>query len=309
MLTQVLEIYELLDSARITGAKVAELLQSRGLTDISVTTVQGNKGTTDFIKVVIPGGPGPTLGVIGRLGGIGARPERIGVVSDADGAIAALAVALKLADMKARGDELPGTVIVSTHICPDSPTRPHYPVAFMDSPVDTATMNRYEVDPRMEAILSIDTTKGNRVCNHRGIAISPTVKAGWILKPADALLDIYGWTCGIAPVVLPIAMQDITPYGNSVHHINSIMQPCTMTPAPVVGVAVTAEAAVPGCATGASHAVDIELAARFSLEVAKAFTAGNCPFYDEAEYAHLVHLYGEMTNLQTLGEGGVDSGE
>ncbi|MDB4896370.1 MAG: hypothetical protein JWN15_2632, partial [Firmicutes bacterium] len=307
MLKQVLEIYELLDSAHVTGAKVADLLRSRGIADVTVTTVEGRNGSTDFVKAVIPGGPGPTLGVIGRLGGIGARSERLGLVSDADGAVAALAVALKLADMRAAGDELPGTVIVATHICPDAPTRPHHPVAFMGSPVDTAAMNRYEVDPRMAAILSIDTTKGNRICNHKGIAISPTVKAGWILKVADALLDIYSWTAGRSPVVLPITMQDITPYGNDVFHLNSILQPCTVTPAPVVGVAITAESAVPGCATGASHATDIELAARFCVEVAKAFTAGACPFYDVDEVAHLERLYGPMTRLQTLGEGGTDN--
>ena len=33
-------------------------------------------------------------------------------------------------------------------VCPDAPTRPHDPVPFMDSPVDPATTNRHEVDPR-----------------------------------------------------------------------------------------------------------------------------------------------------------------
>ena len=36
---------------------------------------------------------------------------------------------------------------MATHICPHAPTRPHDPVPFMDSPVDIATMNEYEVDP------------------------------------------------------------------------------------------------------------------------------------------------------------------
>jgi len=309
MLKQVLEIYELLDSARVSGAAVAALLRNRGIADVTVTTVEGAAGTTDFVKAVIPGGPGPTLGIIGRLGGVGARPERIGLVSDADGAITALAIALKLADMRANGDVLPGTVIVATHVCPNAPSRPHHPVAFMGSPVDTATMNRHEVDPRMDAILSIDTTKGNRICNHRGFAISPTVKTGWILKVADDLLDLLTWSTGRLPVVLPITMQDITPYGNSVYHINSILQPCTVTAAPVVGVAITAETPVPGCGTGASRAGDIEEAGRFCLEVAKAFTAGGCRFYDPEEYEHLERLYGSMERLQTLGVGGVNSGE
>ena len=50
-------------------------------------------------------------------------------MSDGDGAIAAIAAALKLAEMQ-RHDTLPGDVIVTTHICPNAPTRPHDPVDF-----------------------------------------------------------------------------------------------------------------------------------------------------------------------------------
>lgn len=60
----------------------------------------------------------------------------IGLVSDADGAITAIAVALKLADMRRNGDILDGDVIIATHICPNAPTQPHDPVPFMGSPVD-----------------------------------------------------------------------------------------------------------------------------------------------------------------------------
>ncbi|MGO0916215.1 DUF1177 family protein, partial [Clostridioides difficile] len=35
----------------------------------------------------LKGGDAPTLGILGRLGGIGARPEVIGFVSDGDGAL------------------------------------------------------------------------------------------------------------------------------------------------------------------------------------------------------------------------------
>ena len=135
----------------------------------------------------------------------------IGLVSDADGAITAIAVALKLADMRKNGDMLDGDVIIATHICPNAPTQPHDPVPFMGSPVDMATMNKYEVDPRMDAILSVDTTRGNRVINVKGIAITPTVKEGWILRVSDDLLDIMQYVTGKMPVVVPITMQDITP--------------------------------------------------------------------------------------------------
>lgn len=97
-------------------------------------------------------------------------------------------------------------------------------------------------------------------------------------------------------------MQDITPYGNNLYHINSIMQPCTATNAPVVGVAITTQSTVPGCATGASHETDIAMAARFAIEVAKAYGAGNCSFYDEEEFQRFQALYGSMNHLQTLGK-------
>src|SRR5690606_9306462 len=128
------------------------------------------------------GGDAPTLGLVGRLGGIGARPEQVGFVSDGDGALTVLAAAAKLGRMRRRGDRLPGDVVVATHVCPDAPTRPHDPVPFMDSPVDMATMNAHEVDDSMAAVLTVDTTKGNRVCNHVGFAITPTVRQGWILR-------------------------------------------------------------------------------------------------------------------------------
>jgi len=308
MLRQVIEAYELLDSAYVDGYRVAEFLRKRGLEDIEVKTIEGPKGSTDFIKIVIPGKNGkssggtvPTLGIIGRLGGIGARPTVIGLVSDADGAVTAISVALKLADMRRNGDILEGDVIITTHICPNAPIQPHEPVPFMGSPVDIATMNRYEVDPRMDAILSIDTTRGNRIINVKGIAITPTVKEGWILKVSDDLLDILQTVTGKLPAVVPITMQDITPYGNGIYHLNSIVQPATATDAPVVGVAITSEVAVPGSASGASHEIDIDQAARFCVEVAKGFGRGKVRFYDEEEFKRLVELYGSMKHLQMLG--------
>ena len=265
MLKQVLEIMELLDSAKVDGGTVAGFLRGRGLEDVTVKTIEGEEGSTDFIKIKVPGtrgktvgGDAPTLGIVGRLGGIGARPEQIGLVSDSDGATTALSVALKLGDMKGKGDALPGDVIVATHVCPDAPIKPHKPVPFMGSPVDIATMNRHEIDPEMDAVLSIDTTKGNRIANFRGFAITPTAKEGWVLKVSDSLLDIMETVTGQPPKVCPITTQDITPYGNGLDHINSIMQPTVATDKPVVGIAITTEVPVPGCGTGASHPTDIE---------------------------------------------------
>lgn len=241
------------------------------------------------------------MGIVGRLGAIGARPEVTGYVSDGDGALCALTVAAKLAEMHKNGDVLEGDVILCTQICPNAPTQPHEPVPFMGSPVDMRTMNREEVDSSMDAVLSIDTTKGNSIINANGFAISQTVKEGYILKYSNDVLAIMQRTTGRSPLTFGVSVQDITPYGNGLFHLNSILQPSTATAAPVIGVAITTELPVAGCATGASHYTDIEEAARFSLEVAKAFGAGSCSFYDEAEYRLLVERYGTMSHLQTSG--------
>jgi hypothetical protein len=301
---EIQEVMELLESARVKGETLQAWLQENGVKNVEVTRVEGEEGATEFVRVTIvsPQKGGPTLGIIGRLGGIGARPHRLGLVSDADGAIVALASAAKLARMATNGDSLPGDVIVATHICPTAPIIPHEPASFMGSPVDIATMNRYEVDQTMDAILSIDTTKGNWILNQRGFAITPTVKEGYILRVSDTLLDIMRIVLNEPPVVLPITTQDITPYGNKVYHINSIMQPAAATVAPVVGIATTASTPIPGSASGANQPFCLEMTARFCVEVAKAFTAGACHFYDENEFSRLVSLYGSMRHLQTLGK-------
>lgn len=309
-LKQVLEFYEALDSPQASGERVRDIFASRGV-EVEVATVAGERGATDFVRLMLPGsrgrsrgGSAPTLGIVGRLGGVGARPAKLGLVSDADGAMTALACGLKLADMARQGDVLAGDVRLATHICPQAPVIPHDPVPFMGSPVDMAVMNEHEVRPEMEALLSIDTTRGNRIINQRGIAITPTVKEGYILKPSPDLLDLLSYVTGQPPRVVPIATQDITPYGNGLDHLNSILQPATATSAPVVGLALTAEVAVPGSASGASQVVDIEMAVRFCLEVAKGFGEGRSAFYDPQEFGRLVELYGPMSHLQTPGTEG-----
>lgn len=308
-LKHAMHMVDYLDDPSINGQKVIDLFSDYEYVEATTETVQGEKGSTDFIKIIIKGtagkftgGEAKTLGIVGRLGGIGARPSRIGLVSDADGAVSAVAAALKLADMSHKGDRLVGDVAITTHICPNAPTEPHEPVDFMGSPVDILTMNRYEVLDEMDAIVSIDTTRGNEVMNYKGISLSPTVKEGYILKFSNDLLRIMSMTTGELPVTFAITTQDITPYGNGVYHLNSILQPAVATDVPVVGLAITAQSAVPGCGTGASHEVDIAQAVRFAIEVAKEFTAGVATFYDEKEFEHFKGLYGSMKVLQTLGK-------
>lgn len=304
----VLKLFNELDRVDTNGYRIKKLFEEYKYKETEVIEIREDNRGTDFVKIKIPGsngktagGSADTLGIIGRLGGVGARPEQIGFVSDGDGALAALSAALKIIDMKNKGEALEGDVIIATHVDPNAPTIPHDPVPFMGSSVDMIIMNKYEIDKEMDAIITIDTTKGNRIVNHKGICISPTVKEGYILRVSEDLLDIVERVTGKFAFVLPLTMQDITPYGNEVFHINSILQPATSTDKPVVGLAITAESVVPGSGTGASHLNDVEEAARFSVEVAKSFGKGKAKLYDPKEYKRLVKLYGSMQIFQTLG--------
>ncbi|MGE8640703.1 MAG: DUF1177 family protein, partial [Achromobacter sp.] len=117
---QVIDTIELLSSAHITGEAVAQVLRDAGQCEVEVTRLERDGAATDFLSIVIPGADdtAPQLGIVGRLGGIGARPAVTGLVSDSDGAVVAIAAALKLMAMARQGDVMPGTVRIRTHICP-----------------------------------------------------------------------------------------------------------------------------------------------------------------------------------------------
>lgn len=309
---QVNIIYEMLDDPRIKGQDFIDLFNKIGVksAQISKTSIpyeppEDTSKTCDFIKVIIKGSDGklsggnhPTLGIIGRLGAQQAQPDRIGIVSDADGSIVALACALKLLEMAKKGAILKGDVIITTHIATHVTITHHDPVDFMGSPVCSNTMNLYEVDDDMDAIISIDTSKGNSIIKHRGIAISPTAKEGYILRVSPDLITLLEFATGEPAKTFPITTQDITQYNNGIYHFNSIMQPHVATKAPVVGLAIIAKSIVPGGDTGASYEAELVSATLYVTEIAKQFTWKRASFYDKDEYDKLVHLYGKLNFLQ-----------
>ena len=307
---ELIELFDILDSASASGSEVVEYLKAiNPMCQAETYPLAGPNGHTDMVRILIPGkngkskgGSAGTIGILGRLGGLGARPDQTGFVSDGDGALTALAVAAKLLRMQTKGDFLEGDVFVSTHVCPDAPTVPHEPVPFMNSPVETWQVNKEEVTDDLDAVLVVDTTKGNRIINHRGFAISPTVCQGYMLRVSEDLLDVMQMTTGKLPYVFALTQQDITPYGNGIFHLNSILQPATATKAPVVGVAITTETIVAGCATGSMHMEDLDDAARFMIEAAKAFGKGKLEFLDREEFERIKSLYGSMEHFQTLGK-------
>ena len=99
---QMLDLYDILDDEKADGKSVVEYMKKINADCLAETHVlKGAQGITHMVKVVIPGekgkrngGEAPTIGILGRLGGLGARPERVGFVSDGDGALAALTAAV-----------------------------------------------------------------------------------------------------------------------------------------------------------------------------------------------------------------------
>jgi hypothetical protein len=157
----------------------------------------------------------------------------------------------------------------------------------------------------MDAILSIDASKGNSIIKQRGFAITPTAKQGYILRMAPDLVKTMESSLGRVAVTLPISQQDITPYDNGLYHFNSIMQPHVATTAPVVGVAITAQSVVGGSDSSANHEIDLAEAVRFCVEVAKRFTIASpdqpCEFFDAAEWATIQSMYPDLSVFQTYG--------
>ncbi|MET1127689.1 MAG: DUF1177 domain-containing protein [Thermoproteota archaeon] len=303
LLRYVLDVIDLLDRPEVPVEELKGLLERGEGVELELKPVRGGKGETLFVKFTVRGTEprGRRINVIGRLGGIGARPVQLGLVSDADGAIVALSVAAKLAAMAEAGDRLPDDVVVTTHLATRAPVKPYKPAPMMESPVDIFELLALEVDEEATAVVSIDATKANLVVKHTGFAITPTVKEGWILKVSSDLIDIYTRVTGEPPVVVPITMQDILPFSTPVYHINSIVQPWIYTSAPVVGVAITARTVVPGSATGATNAWALEQAARFVLEVVKEYTMGRIELYDREEWETIMKIHGPLRHIMSRG--------
>ena len=120
LLKQLMEVFDILDDSQASGEKMKNYLHEIAPDcKVEVLKLTGPEGkSTDVIRIYIPGksgkmngGTAPTLGIIGRLGGLGARPVMTGFVSDGDGALASLTAAAKLLDMQKKGDALEGDVI------------------------------------------------------------------------------------------------------------------------------------------------------------------------------------------------------
>ena len=71
MLRHIMEAMDVLDHPDASGQRVKDWLSQFESSEITVSRIEEQTGGTDFVRVVIPAAhkTGPTLGIIGRLGG------------------------------------------------------------------------------------------------------------------------------------------------------------------------------------------------------------------------------------------------
>ena len=303
MLRHVIEIYDLLSDPSARGPQVAALFDG---SRTALTETADDAGRhVDFIKIVFPGSAGkmsggsaPTLGILGTLGGLRIPGLSKGLVSDADGAVVALACALRLEQMSGFGERYKGDVIVATHVCQEAIEEPHEPYSFMRGPLSKRDMTAPQVDPDMDAILSIDTSRGNRVWQPRWLRHHVSGQRGLGAEGESRLAARHGIHDGPGARGLPDRHAGHHPLRKRTHPHQRDHAAGDLDRGARRRVALTTRAVVPGIGTGVAHLTHLEVAGRFCLGTAEAFGAGDCTFYDAAEFARLVELYGSMGHLQ-----------
>src|SRR5690606_24973780 len=168
---------------------------------------RNEKGSTEFVKILFPGtrgkskgGTAPTLGLIGSYGGLRIPGERNALVSDADGCIVALSVALRLSRLIRRQQPLVGDLLLSTHICQEAHPIPHDPYPFVMSPRPSSEKHPRMVDERMDAIIVPETCKGNKLVTADAFAITPPIREGFIMRPHQSMMHLMEMVTGKNPV-------------------------------------------------------------------------------------------------------------
>lgn len=304
-----MKAYEVLDSAYVTGEQVVKMFLEAGADEASFEHLEGN-GFTDIVRVFLKGkkgrssgGTAPTLDLSASLIGVGARPATSGILGDGDGAVVVCAAGLKFLDMKKKGDQLEGDVVILMNVtaaAPTSESEGHAPPG-IGCPVNFWLMKSKFIDKTADAILDVNVTRSDRYCKKKGFAITPTVKEGWLLKISEDALDVMERVTGEMPAIMPLTMQELMPTRNGISYLNDIGALPYGLDSPCIGVALTQSIPVDPSGPGMTCLPEIEPAIRYCVEVAKDFGKDRFDFYDKEEFEKIVKLYGPMTHLQTFG--------
>lgn len=299
MLKDVLDVMDFMTSPTASVDEYLRLLPENQI-KVFREVVETEKGAMEFLKLLIPGSRGKwaggdtkTLGIIGSLGALRIPGDNNALVSDADGCLVALSVALRLARMASRGQVLPSDVLVSTHICQQGHSIPHDPYPFVMSPIPSQLKHPRLVDKEMDAIVAVETCKSNKLVSHKGFAITHVAKEGLLLRVHADMIHIMEMVTGKLPVIFPVSQQDLTPYELGIHHVCGMMLGNLFTDAPVMGVPLTTESQTWPAWTNVSHPDVLEQAGRFCLEAAARFGVGDCRMYYEDDYIGMKKYFGD----------------
>ncbi|AWR93790.1 DUF1177 family protein [Acidianus brierleyi] len=244
-------------------------------------------GDVTFVKAKIGKGKRKAE-ILGRLGAIRVS-NHYGIVSDADGAIISLTSMIEWAK---NYSEIEGEAIFSTNISLDAKLIPHKPFNFMVPLVGLDDALRLEVDKEAQFLISVDSTKGNRIAKYNDFAISHIIKDGYILKIPDEIIDIYEKVTEHEPYFVALTSGDLTPMEINAYHISTFLSPWLYTESPILGLATVSKYPIPGYETGVQNVTMLERASRFSIEVLKYYFSGG-DIYSEEELSSLKNVLGE----------------
>lgn len=283
-----------------------EILESKEPLDLLRERVKGKvefqdkdlEGVT-YVKALYRGSGKDRVEVLGRLGAIQVKGEK-GLVSDADGAIVTLAVLFEVINLLEKGIKFDVDISFVTNLALDAKLIPHKPFNFMIPLVGMEEALKEEVDKEANLILSIDSTKGNRLAKYNDFAITQVIKDGYILKVSDDVLDIYSRVTGHEPYFVPLTTGDLLPLDYKVYHISTLVLPWIYSTGALIGIATVSKQIIPGYVTGVQDIEMLEHASRFCLEAIKLIEKGG-KVYDEEELKELKEKLGE-SNLMKVRE-------
>ncbi|MBB5254534.1 DUF1177 domain-containing protein [Sulfurisphaera ohwakuensis] len=254
-------------------------------------------GEVPYIKVLYKGGGKDKIEILGRLGAIQMVGTSKGLVSDADGAIITLTTLFELLDLMDKGVAFNIDILFVTNLATKAKLIPHKPFDFMVPLMGLDDALKIEVDPTASFILSIDSTKGNRLAKYNDFALTHVVKDGYILKLHDNVIDIYNRVTEHEIYMVPLTTGDLTPLDYNVYHISTLISPWLYTSSPVVGLATVSKQVIPGYETGVQNLTMFEHASRFCVELIKYLEKGG-KVYDENELMELESKLGKSNLIK-----------
>ncbi|BFI75933.1 DUF1177 domain-containing protein [Sulfurisphaera ohwakuensis] len=254
-------------------------------------------GEVPYIKVLYKGGGKDKIEILGRLGAIQMVGTNKGLVSDADGAIITLTTLFELLDLMDKGVAFNIDILFVTNLATKAKLIPHKPFDFMVPLMGLDDALKIEVDPTASFILSIDSTKGNRLAKYNDFALTHVVKDGYILKLHDNVIDIYNRVTEHEIYMVPLTTGDLTPLDYNVYHISTLISPWLYTSSPVVGLATVSKQVIPGYETGVQNLTMFEHASRFCVELIKYLEKGG-KVYDENELMELESKLGKSNLIK-----------